>query len=143
MVRPLSNDVGSDAENEFLVDAEMWRRLPWSCWSVSRNGYVQCCGVMLHLVVAYLSGVEFKRDTVIDHKNRNRMDNRLENLRPCTAIENGWNNERRHGHQLKNGKWRFTIIWQESPPIFSGWVESLSKILKISSKIPKFSILLM
>ena len=87
----------------------MWRRLPWSCWSVNQNGYVQCLGVKLHLVVAYLSGVEFKRDTVIDHKNRNRLDNRLENLRPCTAIENGWNNERKHGHQLKNGKWKFTF----------------------------------
>ena len=109
MVKALSNDVKSEAESEFLVDADMWRRLPWSCWSVNRNGYVQCLGVKLHLVVAYLGGVEFKRDTVIDHKNRNRMDCRLENLRPCTAIQNGWNNERKHGHQLKNGKWKFTF----------------------------------
>ena len=73
------------------------------------SGYVACCHVPLHQIVAYLNGVEFNRDTVIDHINRNRLDNRMDNLRPCTAIENSWNTEKRHGHQLKSGKWRFTF----------------------------------
>ena len=46
---------------------------------------------------------------MIDHKNRNRLDCRKTNIRPCTAIENGWNSERKHGHKLKNGKWKFTF----------------------------------
>ena len=102
-MEPLNND------NVFLVDSETWSKLPWSGWTINKSGYVSCCGVPLHQVVAYLNGIEFRRDTVIDHKNRNKLDNRLENLRPCTAIENGWNSEKRHGHQLKNGKWRFTF----------------------------------
>lgn len=102
-VKPLNND------KEFLVDAPTWDKLPWSGWRTSKNGYVFCCGVALHQIVAYFNGVEFKRDTVIDHKNRNPLDNRWSNLRPCTPIENGWNNERHHGHQLRNGKWRFTF----------------------------------
>lgn len=102
-VKPLNND------KEFLVDAPIWDKLPWSGWRTSKNGYVFCCNVPLHQIVAYFNGVEFNRDTVIDHKNRNTLDNRMENLRPCTSIENGWNNERHHGHQLKNGKWRFTF----------------------------------
>lgn len=96
-------------EREFLVDSETWDRLPWSEWHISKFGYVVCLGVPLHQIAMYLNGLEFKRDTVIDHKNRNRLDNRLSNLRPCTPIENGWNNNRRHGHQLKSGKWRFTF----------------------------------
>ena len=102
-VKPLNND------KEFLVDAPIWDKLPWSGWKTSKSGYVFCCNVPLHQIVAYFNGIEFKRDTVIDHKNRNPLDNRWCNLRPCTSIENGWNNERKHGHQLKNGKWRFTF----------------------------------
>lgn len=96
-------------DNVFLVDVETWNQLPWSGWQINKSGYVSCCNVPLHQIVAYLNGIEFNRDTVIDHKNRNRLDNRFENLRPCTPIENGWNNERKHGHQLKNGKWKFTF----------------------------------
>ena len=104
IVKPLDNYKGF-----FIVDAPTWEKLPWSGWRVNKSGYVSCCNVPLHQVVAWLNGVEFNRDTVIDHKNRNRLDNRMENLRPCTAIENGWNNERKHGHKLKNGKWKFTF----------------------------------
>ena len=46
---------------------------------------------------------------VIDHMNRNRLDNRKVNLRICSPIQNSWNCEKRHGHQLKNGKWKFTF----------------------------------
>ena len=108
-VKPLDNLNGSNQDCEFVLDAGIWDKLPWSGWRVNKSGYVSCCNVPLHQVVMYLNGLEFKRDTVIDHKNRNPLDNRLVNLRPCTAIENGWNNMRKHGHQLKNGKWRFTF----------------------------------
>lgn len=108
-VKPLLNLKDSDNKSEFLVDDWVWDKLPWSEWRVSKSGYVYCCGVPLHQIAMYLNGVEFNRDTVIDHKNRNPLDNRIQNLRPCTPIENGWNNNRKHGHQLKNGKWRFTF----------------------------------
>lgn len=105
----MSNLKDSGAKTDFLVDVDTWNRLPWSGWRINRSGYVSCCGVTLHLIVAYLNGYHIDRNTIIDHKNRNRLDNRRTNLRTCTSIENGWNNERRHGHQLKNGKWRFTF----------------------------------
>lgn len=104
VVKSLTNDV------EFLVNKEDWDRLPWSGWKVNKNGYVCNCGLQLHRLIAYLNGMlEDDPNWVIDHKNRNRLDNRLSNLRTCTAIQNGWNNERKHGHKLKNGKWKFTF----------------------------------
>ena len=111
--------------NDFLVDIETWNKLPWSEWKLNRSGYVSCCSVPLHQIVAYFNGLEFNRDTVIDHMNRNRLDNRAENLRSCTAIENGWNSEKKHGHQLKNGKWRFTF--SKSYPTMEEAEEGLRK----------------
>ena len=94
----------------FLVDVDAWNRLPWSGWKIGKNGYVSNCGLMLHRIVAYLYGMlDGHRGLVIDHKNRNRLDCRESNIRTCTPIQNGWNCEKKHGHQLKNGKWKFTF----------------------------------
>lgn len=83
--------------------------LPWSGWIINKSGYVSCCSVPLHQVVAWMNDIEFNKDTVIDHMNRNKLDNRIDNLRPCNAIQNSWNVDKKHGHQLKNGKWKFTF----------------------------------
>ena len=78
------------------MDKEDWERLPWSGWKINKNGYVCNCGLQLHRLVAYFNGMlEDDPNWVIDHKNRNRLDNRLSNLRTCNAIQNGWNNERK------------------------------------------------
>ena len=108
-VKPLRNVKDSGDRIEFLVDVDVWRKLPWSGWVVNTNGYVNSCGVALHQVVCYLSGVELPWGMVVDHMNRNRLDCRICNLRVCTPIQNSWNSEKRHGHQLKSGKWRFTF----------------------------------
>lgn len=47
-VKPLVNLKDSDNASEFLVDAWVWDKLPWSEWRVSKSGYVSCCGVPLH-----------------------------------------------------------------------------------------------
>lgn len=102
-MKSLTNNV------EFLLDSGTWDKLPWSGWHINKNGYVSCFGVALHQVVAYLNNMIPAWGEVIDHMNRNRLDNRIENLRTCTPIQNGWNCDKRHGHQLKNGKWKFTF----------------------------------
>ena len=110
VVKPLNYQCSSNGEsNEFILDGETWLQLPWSGWHVNKNGYVSCFGVPLHQVVAYLNDMIPAWGEVIDHKNRNRLDNRIQNLRPCSPIQNGWNSVKKHGHQLKNGKWRFTF----------------------------------
>ena len=105
----MRNHKDLDNDKEFLVDLDIWEKLPWSAWEINKTGYVSCCNVPLHQVVCYLNDVEMPWGTVVDHMNRNRLDNRQDNLRVCSPIENGWNNERKHGHQLKNGKWKFTF----------------------------------
>lgn len=43
--------------------------------------------VQLH---RFILGLE-PMDHIVDHKNRNHMDNRRKNLRICTKAQNGWN----------------------------------------------------
>ena len=94
----------------FLVDEDIWNKMPWSGWKINKNNYISNCGLLLHRVVAYLYDMLVgQHGVMIDHKNRNRCDCRKENIRICTAIQNGWNSVKKHGHQLKNGKWRFTF----------------------------------
>lgn len=102
-MKSLTNNV------EFIVDYGTWEKLPWSGWHINKNGYVSCFGIPLHQVVAYLNDMIPAWGEVIDHMNKNRLDNRIDNLRTCSPIQNSWNCEKRHGHQLKNGKWKFTF----------------------------------
>ena len=94
----------------FLLDEDIWNKMPWSGWKINKNNYISNCGLLLHRVVAYLCDMLIGQyGVMIDHKNRNRCDCRKENIRICTAIQNGWNSVKKHGHQLKSGKWRFTF----------------------------------
>ena len=78
VVKPLNYQCDSDGEsNEFILDDKTWLQLPWSGWRINKNGYVSCFGVTLHQVVAYLNDMIPAWGEVIDHKNRNRLDNRI------------------------------------------------------------------
>ena len=48
---------------------------------------------------------------LIDHINRNSLDNRIENLRVLTAQQNQWNTGARGTNQLASGKWRASIMF--------------------------------
>ena len=59
------------------------------------------------LVWVYHNG-EIPENTVIDHINRNKDDNRIENLRPSSYTQNEWNKPRK-GCSFEKGKWRARI----------------------------------
>lgn len=50
--------------------------------------------IFMHRFIAELMGWQAE---AIDHINHNGTDNRTENLRPCTAMENTWNSRRKRG----------------------------------------------
>lgn len=63
-----------------------------SSWSQSTKGYARTRGIiMLHRVIAELEYGIIPIDKEIDHKNRDRLDNRSENLRVATDSQNAAN----------------------------------------------------
>ena len=59
--------------------------------SITKDGYVYCLGSSLH---RHVMGVTFDGNIAIDHINRDKLDNRKENLRICTAKENAANTDK-------------------------------------------------
>lgn len=67
----------------------------------------------------------------VDHKNRDRLDNRIDNLRDATRAQNGWNSTRsRHntsGHKgvgfvKPTGKWRAIITCNGKAHFLGGFL---------------------
>jgi hypothetical protein len=92
-------------------------------WHLSNNGYAVSCSTkgrdskerLMHRVVMERRIGKFP---LIDHANRNTLDNRLSNLRAATSSENGGNRiERGKGntsgfkgvHKTKSGRWQAKI----------------------------------
>jgi len=76
-------------KNKFaIVDDEDYEKVSKNKWSYSSNGYVVRGKpqISLHRFVMHA-----KKGQQIDHKNRNKLDNRKENLRFCNTKQNHWN----------------------------------------------------
>lgn len=80
---------------EVLVDEDVLHACKRFRWRVDYNGYVFRKGsgkrIMLHRVVA---GPAPPEAPIIDHKNRNPLDNRRENLRFATPLQSAQNRGR-------------------------------------------------
>lgn len=79
-----------------LVDADVVSSLPHLNWCLGASGYAQAKvegrTLALHsLVVSAPEGYE------IDHRNRDKLDNRRANLRVCTRAENNANRRPKRG----------------------------------------------
>ena len=76
-----------------IIDAEDVGKIKAHKWHLSAYGYATTnlpkgkqVGIQ-HIVL----GIDPCRKNQVDHKNRNRTDNRKSNLRICTQTENIWN----------------------------------------------------
>jgi len=95
-------------------------------WYLGKDGYpvaYKCVddntiklgkGIKLHKL---LMGDQCPPGMVIDHINRNKLDNRIENLRVCTPQENSYNTTKKNSNNMykgvkktKNGEYTATIM---------------------------------
>ena len=70
-----------------IIDLEYIEVISQYKWHLRDNGYVSTSdNIYLHRLI-----LNCDSDMVCDHINRNKLDNRRENLRICTQQENIWN----------------------------------------------------
>lgn len=91
-----------------LVDKEEYKRLEKYNWCYD-HGYarttIQGKRVYMHRLILNPEGKE-----QVDHINQNKLDNRKENLRICTYVQNSWNKKPLKGYknvcQHSSGRYR-------------------------------------
>ena len=81
-------------------------------WSVSKSNpldsYVRCKNTKVNMSLQrYL--LDYNGPLVVDHINRNKLDNRKSNLRVVTVAENTANNKFSGIYRIYNGKWKVKL----------------------------------
>lgn len=80
----------TNTNKEFLIDYEDYEKIKKYCWHETNQGYIATRDsnsqniILLHKFI-------FSKDGIIDHINRNKKDNRKQNLRIVTAQQNSMN----------------------------------------------------
>lgn len=88
--------IGIDFSDKIFYLSEMdYELVKDLCWHINRDGYV-CSrldgkNIFMHRFIMGIAKKEYTSDIVIDHINRKRNDNRRENLRICSIVENNRN----------------------------------------------------
>lgn len=85
---------------ECIIDKEDFKKIINYTWYLDKDGYAIGCtrrdkngkqkNFKMHRIIL---NCLTKEDIIIDHINRNKLDNRKENLRICTQIQNSRNKE--------------------------------------------------
>lgn len=111
---------GVIGKGEFvLVDDNDFDKVSSFSWSLNTNGYAvssrysketkKSVSFYLH---RFLLGVEGKKHIEVDHINRNKLDNRIKNLRVCTRRDNSCNKSQKIGISGFRGVWKNHNGWQ-------------------------------
>ena len=128
-----------------LVDDEDVARLSVLSWWITPQGYAVC---KLPAVNGYRRVIGMHRFLLnepdsadIDHINRNKLDNRKSNLRPCTHSENCRNKGKRRGcssqHRgvswnKRKGRWQ-VVIRVNGKLEWRGWYDSEAEAAKAAA----------
>lgn len=123
MTRIISVAAGGGVRAHALVDDSDYEVLSTNAWRLFGRGYVgrkvYCrseSGKSIYRTV-YLHRLltDAQDDQIVDHINRDPLDNRRENLRVCTQLENCYNRE---GQSTKCGKATTSVfkgVWRSHP----------------------------
>lgn len=122
-------DVGNG--KTMLCDVEDWERLKYMMWNASGRGYANARNTKTGKTARFHIEVMGNRDgLVVDHINRNKLDNRKSNLRFVTQRANTINktiqknnNTGTMGVRFRNGKWE-ACVWVNRKKICVGRFES-------------------
>lgn len=122
--------------NMFLIDTNKLDLVKENYWSMQQNGYIvrPKDKKLLHRILT-----DCPKGLVVDHINRNKFDNRLENLRVCTYTENQCNRVAKHNNKYNNvkgiflhpnGRYRATIIINKKT-IHLGYFDTLEQAKEV------------
>lgn len=106
-----NSDAGAFCTHEALVDTEDFERLKHHAWRIGKVGKKRKLRVVRGRGV-YLAReiMGFPPGLIVDHKDRNSLNDRRANLRPCTVAENNLNRE-----QYPSARSRFKgVAWNPS-----------------------------
>jgi hypothetical protein len=84
------NLLGRGQEKQFIISIKSLDRVLSHDWYLNSSGYPFSYTAIYHSLHRYLLGRQ-EKGMVIDHINRDRLDNRLENLRVISSRENSYN----------------------------------------------------
>lgn len=132
------------------IDREDFDKVKSYKWSLSSNGYavrgVKIKGtrktniVLMHREIL---GLTIQESPQVDHINRNKLDNRRENLRPATASTNALNTELRSSNKSgyrgvswdwKRQKW-FICTRKDGKTIAGGRFSKLEDAVKAQKRL--------
>ena len=82
--------LGSKSDKAFLISLQSLSTVLQHNWYYSKGGYPRSYTARYHTLHRFLLGRQ-EKGMVIDHINRDKMDNRLDNLRVITQKENSYN----------------------------------------------------
>ena len=96
----------SNTKNKMVCDVSDWNKLKEYCWYENTNGYARSRIGYFHKVVC-----EVEYPFIVDHINRNKLDNRRMNLRKVTRQQNALNTDATGISWNKNAKkWSASIM---------------------------------
>lgn len=102
-----------------LIDDNQWEKcLEYNWWYNRKLGYAQACyGGRYNRIDIYLHHFVYGSKTRLDHKDRDKLNCQLKNLRPATYSQNNGNKAlqkrnrfgRKGVHDTPNGRYRASL----------------------------------